>query len=149
MVDKSTPAVASAGAENDGKKTYEQIDIKTGNVVATLTGRSPLLAAKKAATRGFTDIIIRQRKRGNNGVAAKLLRYSGYVTVIDRPMPYPKWLADKMKVPADQNKKGNEAKFPCKCKMSKAKRANAYKVMKVSGKDDVDVVSAFVKGLNK
>lgn len=146
MVKTNTP---SPEIKDDGKKLFDLYDLKTGEVIGTFKGKSGLIAAKKAATKGVKDIVLRQRGSARPKLAGVLFRYSGSRNETQRPMPYPAWLAEKLKVPADQNKKGNEAKYPFKCFISVAKRANYYKVPKVEGKTHMEAVEAFVKTLGK
>lgn len=149
MTETKTPT--SIAEEKDGKKVFDLYDLKTGNVVGTFRGKAPLQAAKKAASKGFTDIVLRPKSSSGEDIAGKLFRFTGTRKKGQRPMPYPQWLADKLKVPKDQNKKGNEAKFPCECFISTAKRAKGgyYKVPKVEGKTHMEAVETFVKGLGK
>jgi len=49
--------------KKSGKKYYKLI--QKGKEVATFTGRQPRQAALKAATRGYTDIRLRERGRRN------------------------------------------------------------------------------------
>ncbi len=135
--------------EDDSKKTYEQYDLKKGQVIGTFTGNSPLQAARKAARKGSTDIILRQKRSADEKVAARLFRYTGSRVKTAWPMPYPKWMADKLKVPEDQNKKGNEAKYPYLYNKPTAIRMDYYKVPKVEGKTQTEVVENFIKALNK
>lgn len=135
--------------ENDGKTVFDLYNIKTGEVVGTFKGKAPLQAAKKAASKGFTDIVLRPKSSSDEKIAGKLFRFNGTRKKGQRPMPYPQWLADKLKVPKDQNKKGNEGKFPCECFISTAKRADYYKVPKVEGKTHMEAIEAFVKTLGK
>ncbi len=132
---------------DDGKKIYDMYDLKTGQVVGMFKGKSPLQAAKKAATKGVTDIVLRPKNSSRPELAGVLFRYKGSRSECQRPMPYPKWLADKLKVPADQNKKGNETKYPFKCFISIAKRTEYYKVPKIKGEPNLEVIEDFVKAL--
>ncbi len=137
--------------ENDGKKVFDLYNLKNGEVVGTFKGTAPLQAAKKAASKGFTDIVLRPKSSSNDEIAGKLFRFTGTRKKGQRAMPYPTWLAVKLKVPADQNKKGNEAKYPYEGFISTAKRAKGgyYKVPKVEGKTHMEAVETFVKTLGK
>jgi len=65
------------------------------------TGKQPRQAALKAATRGYTDI--RLRERGTK----KIHIYSGSVEETDAPRNSPDWLPDRVKKP-NVKKKGIE-----------------------------------------
>lgn len=143
---KTTPP-SSELVINDGKKLYDLYDIKTGKVIGTFKGKSGLVAAKKAATKGIKDILLREKGSSRPKLASVLFRYSGSRAETQRPMPYPTWLAEKLKVPADQNKKGNEGKYPFKCFISTARRTDYYKVPKVEGRTHMEAVEDFIKTL--
>lgn len=57
------------------------------------TGRQPRQAALKAATRGHTEINLRERG------TKKVHRYRGSVEVVDAPENSPGWLPSKVKKP--------------------------------------------------
>lgn len=65
------------------------------------TGKQPRAAALKAATRGFTDINLRER--GTN----KVHMFSGKVEIVDAPANRPAWLPAKVKK-ASVKKKGTK-----------------------------------------
>ena len=57
------------------KKYYKLI--KNGKEVATFTGRQPRQAALKAATRGYTDIRLRERGRRNKDRTYTIHKFKG------------------------------------------------------------------------
>lgn len=61
------------------KKTYI-LENEAGKAIGTFVGSTPGVAAKKAATKGHTDIILRE-----TGVHDKRRIYKGVVKVIDPP----------------------------------------------------------------
>ena len=64
---------------------------------AVFTGRSPRQAALKAATRGFTDIRLRERGRRNKDKTYTIHIFKGEVKVVDAPANRPAWLPAKIK----------------------------------------------------
>ena len=58
------------------KKKYYKL-IKNGKEVATFTGRQPRQAALKAATRGYTDIRLRERGRRNKDRTYTIHKFRG------------------------------------------------------------------------
>jgi len=76
-------------ATQSGKKNFEFVDPK-GNV-HVFASRQPRGAALKAASRGFTDI--RLRERGTNRVHV----FVGSQEIVDAPANRPAWLPEKVK----------------------------------------------------
>ena len=67
------------------------------------SGKQPRRAALKAATRGFTDIKLRERgvRRGGK---CKVHVFTGSVEIVDAPANRPAWLPAKVKKPKVQKK---------------------------------------------
>ena len=66
------------------KKKYYKL-IKNGKEVATFTGRQPRQAALKAATRGYTDIRLRERGRRNKDRTYTIHKFKGSRTKVSVP----------------------------------------------------------------
>ena len=64
---------------NNNKKTFILEDA-SGKAIGTFTGASPGIAARKAATKGHKDIILRE-----TGVHDRVRLYKGVVVKIDPP----------------------------------------------------------------
>ncbi len=73
--------------------------MKRGKSVSIFTGRSPRQAALKAATRGFTDIRLRERGRRNKDKTYTIHIFKGSVKTVDAPENRPPWLPAKVKKP--------------------------------------------------
>jgi hypothetical protein len=86
--------------------------LKKGNRTAIFTGRSPRQAALKAATRGITDIRLRERGRRNKDRTYSIHIFKGSrakvsVTSSDRPdwLPTQVWKPRVSKVRVERIKK--------------------------------------------
>ena len=73
--------------------------LKKGRKSAIFTGRSPRQAALKAATRGFTDIKLRERGRRNKDRTYTIHKFKGTVKTIRSPENRPDWLPAKVRKP--------------------------------------------------
>jgi len=73
--------------------------LKKGRKTAIFTGRSPRQAALKAATRGFTDIRLRERGRRNKDRTYSIHVFKGSVKTISAPADRPSWLPARVKKP--------------------------------------------------
>jgi len=60
-------------------------------------GHQPRQAALKAATRGFTEIKLRERGRKNKDKTTTIHVFKGGVKTIDKKANAPKWMADRVK----------------------------------------------------
>ncbi len=76
------------------KKKYYVM--KVGGKTHIFTGRNPRQAALKAATRGFTDIKLRERGRRNKDKTYSIHVFKGSRTKVDAPASRPSWLPDKI-----------------------------------------------------
>lgn len=150
MIETDTSKIETK-KDNDSKKTFELYNLETGQVVGVFTGKAPRQAALKAAAKGVTDIVLRPRgsAKPKDGIVALLYRYRGTKVQKQWPMPYPEWMVKSLKVPPEENKKGNEAKYPYLYPSPIVKRVNYYKVPAVEEQSRVVVVEAFVKALSK
>ena len=83
-------------ARRAAKKYYI---LKKGRRTAIFTGRSPRQAALKAATRGFTDIRLRERGRRNKDRTYSIHVFKGSVKTISAPADRPSWLPARVKKP--------------------------------------------------
>jgi hypothetical protein len=88
--------MARRKARKAAKKYYI---LKKGRKTAIFTGRSPRQAALKAATRGFTDIRLRERGRRNKDKTYSIHVFKGSVKTISAPADRPSWLPAKVKKP--------------------------------------------------
>jgi len=84
------------------KKYYELKDKKGNKHV--FTGRTPRQAALKAATRGFSDINLRERGRRNKDGTYSIHMFSGNIATVDAPANRPSWLPAKVKKPIVKKK---------------------------------------------
>ena len=73
--------------------------LKKGRNVSIFTGRSPRQAALKAATRGFTEIKLRERGRRNKDRTYSIHKFKGSVKTISAPTNRPDWLPAKVRKP--------------------------------------------------
>jgi hypothetical protein len=73
------------------KKNFVLIDTNNEDTNHVFSSAQPRGAALKAATRGYTDI--RLRERGTNRVHV----FKGWVEVVDAPSDRPSWLPAKVK----------------------------------------------------
>jgi len=78
------------------KKNYELV--KDGKK-HTFTGNVPRAAALKAATRGFTDIRLRECGRKNKDGTYSIHVFRGSCEMVDAPANRPSWLPAKVKKP--------------------------------------------------
>jgi len=62
-------------------------------------GRSPRQAALKAATRGFTDIKLRERGRRNTDGSHSIHIFKGRKEKVDKPETAPAWMSDTFNKP--------------------------------------------------
>jgi len=72
-------------------KYYALRDAK-GNETAVFTGKSPRQAALKAATRGYTDIRLRERGRKNRDGTYSVHIFKGSRSKVSAPSGAPSWL---------------------------------------------------------
>jgi hypothetical protein len=80
------------------KKTYV-LRNKSGDLERVFTGSSPRQAALKAATRGVTDIKLRQRGRRNADGTYSIHVFKGSKKIVNAPENRPDWLPAKVKKP--------------------------------------------------
>ena len=80
-----------------GEKKYYELKIDDEKHV--FTGRTPRDAALKAATRGITDINLRERGRRNKDKSYSIHVFEGSYEMVDSPANRPSWLPDKVKKP--------------------------------------------------
>ncbi|MFQ5647659.1 MAG: non-histone chromosomal MC1 family protein [Candidatus Aenigmatarchaeota archaeon] len=73
--------------------------LKRGRKVSIFTGRSPRQAALKAATRGISDIRLRERGRRNKDRTYSIHVFKGSVKTIAAPANRPDWLPSRVKKP--------------------------------------------------
>jgi len=71
--------------------------LKKGRNVSVFTGRSPRQAALKAATRGISDIKLRERGRRNKDGTYSIHIFKGSVKKVSAPANRPDWLPSKVK----------------------------------------------------
>lgn len=71
--------------------------LKRGSKVSVFTGRSPRQAALKAATRGISDIKLRERGRRNRDGTYSIHIFKGSVKKVSAPGNRPDWLPAKVK----------------------------------------------------
>jgi hypothetical protein len=75
-------------ARDDEKKNYALRTSKDGREVAVFSGRQPRQAALKAATRGYTDIYLREKG------TKKLHHFKGAREKVRAPSNKPDWMSD-------------------------------------------------------
>ena len=80
-----------------GKKKYYELRI--GDERHVFTGRTPRDAALKAATRGITDIRLRERGRRNKDKTYSIHVFKGSYEMVDAPANRPSWLPARVKKP--------------------------------------------------
>ena len=73
--------------------------LKAGSKSSIFTGRSPRQAALKAATRGITDIRLRERGRRNKDRTYTIHVFRGSVREVEAPANRPSWLPARIKKP--------------------------------------------------
>ncbi len=83
------------------KKYYE---LKDGRGKHVFTGKTPRQAALKAATRGFTDINLRERGRRNKDGTYSIHMFTGSVKSVSSPANRPSWLPATVKKPIVKKK---------------------------------------------
>lgn len=71
--------------------------LKRGSKVSVFTGRSPRQAALKAATRGISDIRLRERGRRNRDGTYTIHIFRGSVKRVSAPENRPDWLPAMVK----------------------------------------------------
>jgi len=81
------------------KAEVKYYEIKKGKEKHIFTGRTPRQAALKAATRGFTDIQLRERGRRNKDGTYSIHMFAGSTKMVDSPADRPSWLPAKVKKP--------------------------------------------------
>lgn len=82
-------------ARKRAKKKYYVL--KQGRKVSVFTGRQPRQAALKAATRGVTDIKLRERGRRNRDKTYSIHVFRGSVKKVAAPANRPDWLPATVK----------------------------------------------------
>lgn len=82
-------------AKRSAKRKYYVL--KRGNNVSVFTGRSPRQAALKAATRGVSDIKLRERGRRNKDGTYSIHIFRGSVKKVSAPANRPDWLPATVK----------------------------------------------------
>jgi len=88
--------MAKQTKSEQGIRYYE---LKDGKETHTFTGRCPRVAALKAATRGFTDIKLRERGRRNKDKTYSIHAFKGSTKMVASPENRPSWLPAKVKKP--------------------------------------------------
>ena len=86
-------------AKKAKKSAMKYYELKKGEDKHIFTGRTPRQAALKAATRGFTDIALRERGRRNQDGTYSVHMFKGSVKMVAAPENRPSWLPDKVKKP--------------------------------------------------
>ncbi len=81
------------------EKQTKYYELKVGDDKHVFTGKTPRQAALKAATRGFTDIRLRERGRKNKDNTYSIHIFEGEVREVDSPENRPSWLPAKVKKP--------------------------------------------------
>jgi len=143
------------------EKSFELLNPQTGDVLGIYNNRQPRQAAMKAASKGVTDIILRERDSGNETKLAKLHRFTGAVKSGKWRLPLPGWKVTSeaertgKKIPQELNKKGKEAeleKAGYECPVLNkphVKKVKTYNIPRVKGADLHEEVKKFVKTLDK
>ncbi len=80
-----------------GKAKRKYYVLKSGKRVSVFTGRSPRQAALKAATRGVSDIRLRERGRRNRDGTYSIHIFRGSVKKVSAPANRPDWLPATVK----------------------------------------------------
>ncbi|MEA3255025.1 MAG: non-histone chromosomal MC1 family protein [Candidatus Altiarchaeota archaeon] len=88
--------MAKSKKKKAGVKYYE---LKKGKTKHVFTGRTPRQAALKAATRGFSDIKLRERGRRNKDKTYSIHVFKGSTKMVSSPADRPSWLPAKVKKP--------------------------------------------------
>jgi hypothetical protein len=73
--------------------------MKRGKRISIFTGRSPRQAALKAATRGISDIRLRERGRRNKDGTYSIHVFRGSTKTVSAPSNRPSWLPAKVRKP--------------------------------------------------
>ncbi|MAF89303.1 MAG: non-histone chromosomal MC1 family protein [archaeon] len=81
------------------EKKYYVLRNKSGDTEHVFSGSSPRQAALKAATRGNSSIMLRERGRRNKDGTYSVHCFKGSVTVVNAPENRPSWLPAKVKKP--------------------------------------------------
>ncbi len=80
-------------AKKRKKSAQKYYSLRKGNrELSVFTGRSPRQAALKAAARGESDIVLRQRGRRNRDGTYSLHKFKGGRKKVSSPADRPKWL---------------------------------------------------------
>lgn len=79
------------------KKAKKYYVLKQGSKLSVFTGRSPRQAALKAATRGISDIKLRERGRRNKDGTYSVHIFRGSVKKVSAPANRPDWLPATVK----------------------------------------------------
>jgi hypothetical protein len=96
-----------AKAKPKKKAEVKYYELKKGKVKHIFTGKTPRQAALKAATRGFTEIKLRERGRRNKDGTYSIHSFAGSTKIVEAPADRPSWLPAKVKKPK-VSKKGVE-----------------------------------------
>lgn len=86
-------------AKRSKKKGVKYYELKKGRTKHVFTGRTPRQAALKAATRGFTDIRLRERGRRNKDKTYSIHVFRGSTKMVSAPADRPSWLPARVKKP--------------------------------------------------
>jgi len=80
-------------------KKYYVLRKGTNDTEHVFSGSAPRQAALKAATRGFSNILLRQRGRKNKDKTYSVHVFKGSVKTVAAPANRPKWLPARVKKP--------------------------------------------------
>lgn len=81
------------------KKKYYVLRKGNKDTDHVFSGSAPRQAALKAATRGFTDIQLRERGRRNQDKTYSIHVFKGSVKTVSAPANRPDWLPAKVRKP--------------------------------------------------
>ncbi|HDI72972.1 MAG TPA: chromosomal protein MC1 [Candidatus Altiarchaeales archaeon] len=86
-------------AKRRKKKGVKYYELREGGKKHVFTGRTPRQAALKAATRGFTNIRLRERGRRNKDKTYSIHVFKGSTKMVNAPEDRPSWLPARVKKP--------------------------------------------------
>jgi hypothetical protein len=81
------------------KSEVKYYELRKGKETHIFTGKTPRQAALKAATRGFSDIKLRERGRRNKDGTYSVHSFKGKVVIVAAPENRPAWLPARVKKP--------------------------------------------------
>jgi len=142
-------------------KTFDLLNPKTGEILASYQNKQPRKAALKAAGAGHTEILLRQAGSAKKNRVAKIHEFKGSKVLEEFPLPYPGWVKATIEkkagkpIPPELNKVGKEAELkalgfePHKYSDGRVKKVAMHNIPKVGGGGLQESIGAWIESRSK